>query len=299
MEWNLRPSTPADVEWIAELKADVLGDDLRRLGRYDDVRVRQRLRDEFAAARTRVIVVGGADAGSIAVRPTDDSRWIEHFYLARDHQGLGIGGAVLRAVLAEPDPEPGPGPDPRPFRIDVLQGSAARRLYERHGFVLEREDAIDAFLVRPAAARPVISRVGDDDAGFRALVAAQEAEVRERYATEVTGPGIAPGTPALVAYVDGDPVGCVAVGRLDATTGEVKRLFVAAEARGLGLSRALMARVEALAAEVGYSALRLETGSKQPEAVRLYETSGWRRIPNYGYFRDDPEVISMEKPLAG
>ena len=84
----LRPSTPADAGWIAELRAVVLRDDLTRLGRYDQTRVRQRFLDSFAAAATQVIVVDGADTGSIAVRREVDAWWIEHFYLDPAVQGL-------------------------------------------------------------------------------------------------------------------------------------------------------------------------------------------------------------------
>ncbi len=129
------------MEWIAQLRAEVMRPDLQRLGRYDPVRVRARLRDAFEPSWTRVVVADGVDRGCIAVRPTADSRWIEHFYLDPAVQRRGLGGQILAAVLAEADP--------RPFRLDVLQGSPARRLYERHGFVLERQDAVDVFMVRP------------------------------------------------------------------------------------------------------------------------------------------------------
>ena len=98
----------------------------------------------FAAEHTRVIEVGGHAVGSIAVRPEPGERWIEHFYLATRHQGRGIGGEVLRSLLDESSGN-------LPFRLNVLQGSAAGRLYERHGFVVEREDEIDVFLVRTSA----------------------------------------------------------------------------------------------------------------------------------------------------
>ncbi len=62
--------------------------------------------------------------------------------LPRPPQGRGIGSAVLRTLLIRTDAERAP------VRLDVLRGSAARRLYERHGFTLEREDAVDVFLVR-------------------------------------------------------------------------------------------------------------------------------------------------------
>ena len=141
---TLRPSTPADAAWIAELRAEVMRPDLERLGRFDPVWVRERFLRAFAVEDTRVIEVDGEAIGSVAVRRESGERWIEHFYLATRHQGRGIGGAVLRALLVE-------SPDDLPFRLNVLQGSAARRLYEHHGFVFERQDEIDVFLVRPSS----------------------------------------------------------------------------------------------------------------------------------------------------
>ncbi|WP_235560786.1 GNAT family N-acetyltransferase [Microbacterium sp. Leaf320] len=126
---------------MAELRAIVMRPDLERLGRYDPVRVRQRFLDAFAPENTRVIVMDGEDVGLIAVRGEPDAVWIEHFYLAPGSQGRGLGSAVLADVLLERSDG-----DERPFRLNVLQGSAARRLYERHGFVLESEDAVDVFL---------------------------------------------------------------------------------------------------------------------------------------------------------
>ena len=125
---------------MAELRAIVMRPDLERLGRYDPVRVRQRFLDAFAPENTRVIVVDGDDVGLIAVRREIDAVWIEHFYLAPDSQGRGLGSAVLAEVMTER------GAGGQPFRLNVLQGSQARRLYERHGFVLESEDAVDVFL---------------------------------------------------------------------------------------------------------------------------------------------------------
>ncbi|MGW9113899.1 N-acetyltransferase family protein [Microbacterium sp. NPDC055683] len=138
MDWTLRPALDSDAAWLAELRADVLRDDLERLGRYDPVRVRERFRSAYAPALTRIIVVDGEDAGSIAVRTADDGTWIEHFYLVPHLQGRGIGAGVLAHVLS------GGGI----HRLNVLQGSPARRLYERHGFALDSEDEVDVFLVR-------------------------------------------------------------------------------------------------------------------------------------------------------
>ncbi|MEV1316442.1 GNAT family N-acetyltransferase [Micromonospora arborensis] len=141
-DWKLRPASLSDVDAVAELRAVVLRADLERLGRYDEQRVRQRLRDGFAPAYTWVVEVDGAFAGCVALRRADDAHWLEHFYLAPHLQGSGIGTAVLRELLERCDR------DGAQVRLNVLQGSPARRLYERHGFTLETEDPVDVFMVR-------------------------------------------------------------------------------------------------------------------------------------------------------
>jgi GNAT superfamily N-acetyltransferase len=85
----------------------------------------------------------------------------------------------------------------------------------------------------------------------------------------------------LVAYVEGEPVGCVGLVRLDAKTGEVKRMYVAPEGRRRGIARALLGALETAARELGYSRIRLDTSAGQPEAKVLYESSGYRTIPRY------------------
>ncbi|MEU4572171.1 GNAT family N-acetyltransferase [Nonomuraea sp. NPDC023979] len=141
-DWELRPASAADVDAVAELRAVVLRPDLERLGRYDAVHVRERLRKAFTPAHTWVIEVAGAWSGCVALRPDGDAYWLEHFYLDPATQGRGIGGAVLRSLLERCDREGAV------VWLDVLQGSAARRLYERHGFAVEIEDEVDVFMVR-------------------------------------------------------------------------------------------------------------------------------------------------------
>lgn len=127
---------------MAELRAVVMRPDLERLGRYDEHRVRQRLRDSYVPEHTSVVEADGAFAGCVTLRPFEDGRVLENFYLDPALQGRGIGGALLAGLLACTDTEG------VPVRLQVLQGSDARRLYERHGFVLEREDAVDVYMVR-------------------------------------------------------------------------------------------------------------------------------------------------------
>lgn len=101
------------------------------------------MRDGFSRANTRVIVVDGSDVGSVSVRQEVDARWIEHFYITPTMQGMGIGGRVLELILREQTATP--------VRLNVLRGSSARRLYERHGFVVDTEDEVDVFMTYNAA----------------------------------------------------------------------------------------------------------------------------------------------------
>lgn len=141
-DWELRPAEDSDVEPIAELRAVTLRPALESLGRYEENRVRQRLRDGFAAEHTWVIEVEGEFAGCIALRPADDAYWLEHFYLHPRLHSQGIGSAVLSRMLERCDREH------VVVRVNVLHGSAARRLYERHGFTVVTETPVDIFMLR-------------------------------------------------------------------------------------------------------------------------------------------------------
>lgn len=145
MHFSFRPSTPQDIDWLVELRARVLRVDLERLGRYDEYRVRERMRRSFRPEWTRIISVSSSDAGCITTRMDGPVRWIEHFYLEPALQGRGIGSEVLRRVTAEAFSGS--------TRLNVLQGSAARRLYERQGFITDSEDDVDVYMtLQPAKA---------------------------------------------------------------------------------------------------------------------------------------------------
>ncbi|MWB97814.1 GNAT family N-acetyltransferase [Agromyces seonyuensis] len=139
-EWMLRAAEPSDLADVVALKAATMRADLERLGRWDDERSAARVAGAFAPDRTRVIQIDGRTAGSISLRRDGESVWLELFYVDPALQGRGIGAGVLRSILTEFDD--------RELRLDVLQGSRARGLYERHGFVFESEDEIDVILVR-------------------------------------------------------------------------------------------------------------------------------------------------------
>ena len=104
-----------------------------------------------------------------------------------------------------------------------------------------------------------------------------------------------PGSAWLVAYEDGGPVACGGLRRIDDETGEIKRMFVTARARGRGHARALLAELERLAAAAGQRRLRLITTDVLREARGLYEAAGYAVVatPREGERQD----YLMEKAL--
>ena len=99
----------------------------------------------------------------------------------------------------------------------------------------------------------------------------------------------------LVAISDGLPIGCVGLKGTGGELAEVKRLWVAPSARGLGLGRRLMASVESAARDIAIKVLQLDTNSALPEAGQLYRSSGWTEIDR---FNDDPYPdVFFEKRL--
>jgi putative acetyltransferase len=107
----------------------------------------------------------------------------------------------------------------------------------------------------------------------------------------------APEVDFFIAQVDGAAVGCGAIKRF-AEYAEVKRVFVAPRARGLGVARQIIQALENAARSAGIDALRLETGIYQPEALALFERAGFARRGAFGdYPADDPYSVFMERRL--
>jgi DNA-binding MarR family transcriptional regulator len=82
----------------------------------------------------------------------------------------------------------------------------------------------------------------------------------------------------LVAYLGGVAVGCGSVKHHDDAPSEIKRLWVAPDARGLGLGRRLMGELERAAREAGASAVRLDTNRNLTEAVAMYRESAYEEV---------------------
>jgi len=103
----------------------------------------------------------------------------------------------------------------------------------------------------------------------------------------------------LVAYLDNVPVGCGAVRRLDASTAELKRMYVDPSVRGHGIGQALVKALEREARLLGVTRIVLETGTRLTRAVKLYETMGYARIPLFGEYVETPDTsLCLGKSLV-
>lgn len=122
----------------------------------------------------------------------------------------------------------------------------------------------------------------------------------EDYLAEVTPAMVRrPSGVFVVAWIDGDPLGCGALRALDGSTevGEIKRMFTRPAGRRRGLSRRVLSRLEEVAVELGYQRLQLETGDPQHEAVALYTSHGWQRIEPYGNYKDSGVSVCFATDL--
>ncbi len=100
---------------------------------------------------------------------------------------------------------------------------------------------------------------------------------------------------AIVATEQGQVIGCGAFKAFDSMTVEIKRMYVKPAYRGQGVAVAVLQQLEDWAVELGYHKFVLETGKKQPEAIRLYQKTGYLVIPNYGQYKNVENSICMQK----
>jgi len=102
----------------------------------------------------------------------------------------------------------------------------------------------------------------------------------------------------LVARDDGRAVGCGAIRLVDATTAEVKRMYVEPDQRGKGVGRAVLISLEAAAWQLGARRLVLETGSHSPDALALYQGAGFTQIDCWAEYATSPTSVCLEKKLG-
>lgn len=142
-----------------------------------------------------------------------------------------------------------------------------------------------------------------EDAGQ--LIDELTSEIARRYDFQMDGKGaFSPGEVTVdkagfyLVYLAEEPVACGALRPLHGNEiAEVKRMYVKPGFRGRGLAKLVLETVEQAASDFGYKKIWLETGDRQPEAINLYESAGYRRIENYGIYKENLHSNCFEKMI--
>ena len=101
----------------------------------------------------------------------------------------------------------------------------------------------------------------------------------------------------VVYYSNNEAIGCGAFKEFDSNTVEIKRMFVYPDFRGKGIASTVLKELEIWASESDYTNCVLETGKNNPEAIALYQKSGYEIIPNYGQYENIDTSVCMKKNL--
>lgn len=109
---------------------------------------------------------------------------------------------------------------------------------------------------------------------------------------------IAQGVAFFVLREDGTSAGCGGVQLFGKEYGELKRMYVRPRFRGRGFGRLMLDHLAEYALSHGIRLLRLETGIHQSQAIGLYEGAGFRRIPPFGPYVEDPLSLFYEKAIG-
>ena len=141
-----------------------------------------------------------------------------------------------------------------------------------------------------------------DTAEAQALIAELESELAPLYPSESRhGYSVerllAEGVAFFLIRQDSTPAGCGGVKLFGTEYGEVKRMYVRPQFRGLGLARQMLDHLTDYARRQGVRVLRLETGIHQRDAIRLYEGMGFQQISPFGEYKEDPLSRFYEKHI--
>lgn len=101
----------------------------------------------------------------------------------------------------------------------------------------------------------------------------------------------------VIAYIDENPVGCGCFKQYNEKSVELKRMYVDSKIRSKGVGAVILSELEQWAKELNYDYVVLETGTKQPFAVRLYEKMGYLQITNFEPYQGNELSICFSKTL--
>lgn len=233
----------------------------------------------------------GADLRDLRARLSLDSGYLSRLLRSLEGQGLvtsqrASGDArVRRAVLSKKGLR----------EFDALdrhsQDFASSLLGSLSGKQRERMLAAMAEVERLMRASEVAIEVADPaSVESRACIGAYFRELQERFdagfdpaLTTSADPEelVPPAGVFVIARLDGEAVGCGALKVQGRRLGEIKRMWVAPSARGLGIAQKLLEALERQAVDMGLNTVRLDTNRALKEAQSMYLRNGYREIPAY------------------
>jgi len=151
---------------------------------------------------------------------------------------------------------------------------------------------------------PVITRESPDTPDAVLLISELEAHLAPLYPSESrhgfsVEKLLAEDVPFFVLRHDGTPAACGGIKLFGTEYGEIKRMYVRPQFRGQGFGKLMLNHLADHARANGVTLLRLETGIHQREAIALYERVGFRRIPPFGEYKQDPLSLFYEKQING
>ncbi|HEX6878068.1 MAG TPA: GNAT family N-acetyltransferase [Nocardioidaceae bacterium] len=142
-----------------------------------------------------------------------------------------------------------------------------------------------------------IVRRDPGDADLAVLLDKALAELKSRYGPGVKSPVLADAE-YYVALLAEETCGCGVLQRVDPGLVEIKRMYVPARFRGRGIARAILKSLEDRARATGSARVRLQTGTRQPEAISLYASAAYKPCEPWGRYAVDPNALCFSKTLS-
>jgi GNAT superfamily N-acetyltransferase len=220
---------------------------------------------------------------------------VKRVYVTPHARGRGVG----QALLAEAE-KVALQHNAVTMRLDVREDLVeARGLYAKAGYTevepFNNDDFVAYWLAKDLL---TITPVDPEDERLGKLIAELDRELTSRYNDEAIGPmPILPDVQFVLACRGTTPLGCAAT-QPKGEDFELKRMYVAPAARGTGVAPLLVDAAVDIATTRGGKRLILETGIRQPEAIRLYEKCGFTRIPNFPPYDQDPLSVCYARDLV-
>lgn len=143
LDLEFAPAAASDFAFALSLYLRTMQPYTAALMHWDEAKQRQAFQLQWRPEHGRMLRVSGADIGWLQIEETATEVWLQHFYIAPEHQRRGAGSETLRRLIVEYAVH-------KPFVLAVLRNNPSRRLYERFGFSVTCEDGIKLMMRRPA-----------------------------------------------------------------------------------------------------------------------------------------------------